>query len=101
MLNRPGRSPSPFIIPPLFRLAVRLFWCWFFDIQSLSYNEIKCFTARNVRKIFPHLTCCLSDRHFSGIANRAIRPTLGIVDPLHTLHMPERLTANSGYDVLW
>ena len=38
---------------------------------------------------------------FTGIANRAIRPMLGIVDPLHTLHMPERLTANSGYDVLW
>ena len=38
---------------------------------------------------------------FAGIANRAIRPMLGIVDPLHTLHMPERLTANSGYDVLW
>lgn len=38
---------------------------------------------------------------FTGIANRAIRPMLGIVDPLHTLHMSERLTANSGYDVLW
>ena len=37
----------------------------------------------------------------TGIANRAIRPLLGIVDPLHTLHMSERLTANSGYDVLW
>ncbi|XP_068758530.1 hydroxyacid-oxoacid transhydrogenase, mitochondrial-like isoform X2 [Montipora capricornis] len=36
----------------------------------------------------------------TGIANRAIRPMLGIVDPLHTLHMSERLTANSGYDVL-
>ena len=37
----------------------------------------------------------------AGIANRAIRPMLGIVDPLHTLHMSPRLTANSGYDVLW
>ncbi|KXJ20076.1 hydroxyacid-oxoacid transhydrogenase, mitochondrial [Exaiptasia diaphana] len=36
----------------------------------------------------------------TGIANRAIRPLLGIVDPLHTLHMPERVTANSGFDVL-
>lgn len=36
----------------------------------------------------------------TGIANRAIRPMLGIVDPLHTLHMSPRLTANSGYDVL-
>lgn len=38
---------------------------------------------------------------YSGIASRAIKPTLGIVDPLHTLHMPERVAANSGFDVLW
>jgi alcohol dehydrogenase class IV len=37
----------------------------------------------------------------SGIANRAIRPTIGIVDPLHTRFMPERVAANSGFDVLW
>ncbi|KAF7234933.1 Hydroxyacid-oxoacid transhydrogenase, mitochondrial [Varanus komodoensis] len=36
----------------------------------------------------------------TGIASRAIKPTLGIIDPLHTLHMPERVTANSGFDVL-
>ncbi|XP_048084170.1 hydroxyacid-oxoacid transhydrogenase, mitochondrial [Alosa alosa] len=35
-----------------------------------------------------------------GIANRALRPVLGIVDPLHTLHMPSRVAANSGFDVL-
>lgn len=35
----------------------------------------------------------------SGIGNRAIRPTLGIVDPFHTLHMPARVAANSGFDV--
>ncbi len=38
---------------------------------------------------------------FPGIANRALKPTLGMVDPLHTLHMPSRVAANSGFDVLW
>ncbi|ROJ35271.1 Hydroxyacid-oxoacid transhydrogenase, mitochondrial [Anabarilius grahami] len=36
----------------------------------------------------------------AGIANRALKPTLGMVDPLHTLHMPSRVAANSGFDVL-
>ncbi|CAN0120138.1 unnamed protein product [Lampetra planeri] len=36
----------------------------------------------------------------TGIASRAMKPTLGLVDPLHTLHMPERVCANSGFDVL-
>lgn len=36
----------------------------------------------------------------TGISNRAIRPTLGIVDPLHLRTMPERVTAYSGIDVL-
>ncbi|XP_023578184.1 hydroxyacid-oxoacid transhydrogenase, mitochondrial isoform X4 [Octodon degus] len=37
----------------------------------------------------------------TGIASRAIKPTLGLVDPLHTLHMPGQVVANSGFDVLW
>lgn len=36
-----------------------------------------------------------------GIASRAIKPTLGLIDPLHTLHMPDQVVANSGFDVLW
>ncbi|KAM9308895.1 hydroxyacid-oxoacid transhydrogenase, mitochondrial [Gastrophryne carolinensis] len=36
----------------------------------------------------------------TGIASRAIKPTLGLIDPEHTLHMPERVVANSGFDVL-
>ncbi|XP_076437808.1 hydroxyacid-oxoacid transhydrogenase, mitochondrial-like isoform X1 [Babylonia areolata] len=36
----------------------------------------------------------------TGISNRALRPTLGILDPLHLRTAPERVTAYTGIDVL-
>ena len=37
----------------------------------------------------------------TGIGNRALRPLLGIVDPLHMKYMPNRVATYSGFDVLW
>lgn len=36
----------------------------------------------------------------TGIAHRALKPLLGIVDPLNTLSMPKEVKASSGLDVL-
>ena len=36
-----------------------------------------------------------------GIASRALRPMLGIVDPLHIKHMPKNVAVYSGFDILW
>jgi hydroxyacid-oxoacid transhydrogenase len=43
----------------------------------------------------------LSEMHAkTGIAHRALRPALGILDPLNTMSMPKMVTACSGLDVL-
>ena len=36
----------------------------------------------------------------TGIANRALKPTMGLVDPLNTASMPPNVAAFSGFDVL-
>jgi len=36
----------------------------------------------------------------TGIAHRALRPVMGILDPLNTISMPKMITACSGLDVL-
>jgi len=36
----------------------------------------------------------------TGIAHRALKPTLGLVDPLNTRSMPSAVHASSGLDVL-
>ena len=48
------------------------------------------------------MNVCIRILHYViGIANRAIRPLLGIVDPIHTRHMPKRVAINTGFDVFW
>jgi hydroxyacid-oxoacid transhydrogenase len=43
----------------------------------------------------------LTDMHAkTGIAHRALRPTLGIVDPVNTFTLPPMVTASTGWDVL-
>uniref|UniRef100_H2ZG89 Hydroxyacid-oxoacid transhydrogenase, mitochondrial n=1 Tax=Ciona savignyi TaxID=51511 RepID=H2ZG89_CIOSA len=36
----------------------------------------------------------------TGIASRMLKPTLGVVDPLTLIHLPNRVTCYTGFDVL-
>jgi len=37
----------------------------------------------------------------TGIGNRALKPTLGLVDPLTLQYLPKKVTCYAGFDVLW
>ena len=36
----------------------------------------------------------------TGIGNRALKPTLGLIDPEHLRHVPNQVTSFTGFDVL-
>lgn len=70
------------------------FWLWAPESQNW-WDLHSCISP------FPLTNLPIVNHPLVGISNRAIRPLLGIVDPLHTLTMPNRVAAYSGFDVLW
>ena len=43
---------------------------------------------------------CFADSAKTGIGNRALKPTLGIIDPINMETMPKQVAIASGFDVL-
>ena len=44
--------------------------------------------------------CCLNGSAKTGIGNRALKPTLGVIDPINMETMPRQVAIASGFDVL-
>ncbi len=81
--------------PHEFLLSLSPVWVWIWQVGTVFLGE---------RDVSVSLSDCTHARVFTsgaGIADRALRPLLGLVDPLHAMTQPERVAAYSGFDVLW